>query len=390
MPFPPRLLRGLAWVLAVSLFLVALTLLARGSVLSAFAVAGLGLLFLPPVLERSRRLLGRDVPVGERVLVAFVLLVSLAFAANTDRERHEARVEAARVEQLAVAYGAERDSVLGRFEARIAGGEAELGIAETRRYAEVADDSLIRLTNIARAAIREHETDSIETELLAELGGVPASRSHRNLVLYRELVELRPTNMRYRERVRHYETQLAQDRARERAEQEAEKKREAERRTRALAQMRVEQDEMRGVNFYTDPASPRLLNSRTTLYYYIAHIPGSQPRLRMKLISTSGSWVFWRRAYVKVDEQVFRFDFGHFDVERDHAYGDVWEWVDVAARGDYLNAAVAIRDSGGPVKLRFEGEQYYRERTLGRGDVAAIGRVLYAFDALAADPSHRP
>ena len=166
----------------------------------------------------------------------------------------------------------------------------------------------------------------------------------------------------------------------------AEERAAREREARALRAMRKTVDEMKGVTFYYDPNNPRYINQRSGLFYYIAHRPGLSPVLRARAIYTGSEWVFFHTIFVKVDDEVFRFNFNHFDVERDNDYEGVWEWIDVPADGDWQRLANRLKAGAKNVRIRFEGSQYYRERTMSAADITAVRRVLDAYEYLRRNP----
>lgn len=166
----------------------------------------------------------------------------------------------------------------------------------------------------------------------------------------------------------------------------AEERAAREREARALRAMRKTVDEMKGVTFYYDPNNPRYINQRSGLFYYIAHRPGLSPLLRVRAIYTGREWVFFRTIFVKVDDEVFRFYVNYFDVERDNDYEGVWEWIDVPADGDWQRLANRLKAGAKNVRIRFEGSQYYRERTMSAADITAVRRVLDAYEYLRRNP----
>lgn len=166
----------------------------------------------------------------------------------------------------------------------------------------------------------------------------------------------------------------------------AEERAAREREARALRAMRKTVDEMKGVTFYYDPNNPRYINQRSGLFYYIAHRPGLSPLLRVRAIYTGSEWVFFRTIFVKVDDEVFRFYVNYFDVERDNDYEGVWEWIDVPADGDWQRLANRLKAGAKNVRIRFEGSQYYRERTMSAADITAVRRVLDAYEYLRRNP----
>jgi len=166
----------------------------------------------------------------------------------------------------------------------------------------------------------------------------------------------------------------------------AEERAAREREARALRAMRKTVDDMKGVTFYDDPNNPRYINQRSGLFYYIAHRPGLSPVLRVRAIYKGSEWVFFHTIFVKVDDEIFRFNFNYFNVERDNGYEGVWEWIDVPADGDWERLANRLKAGAKNVRIRFEGSRYYRERTMSAADITAVRRVLDAYEYLRRNP----
>jgi hypothetical protein len=348
-----------------------------------------GVAFLPPVLDALARWRGEPTPIGPRLIAVFVLLGLGGATLPLDLVRIERAAEAARIDSLATYFDTHQAGIFAEIEALVRDGSFDEAKERAAKYQELASDSLAALVAAADAGIEEAAVAAEEARLVSEVRGVPASETQRNLVLYRGLLALRPNNETYAERVDHYHAVEVREAERAREALEAARRREEARKERAVASMRVNRDDMRGINFYTDPASPRFVNSRSNLHFYISHRPGSPPTLRAKLTYKGRSWVFFRTAYIRIGEDVTRFSFSHFDVERDNGYGGVWEWVDEVADGSWRRVAETIATKGGPVRIRFEGDQYYREFTMSGADVAAVGRVLDVWQYLQDNPSRR-
>lgn len=282
------------------------------------------------------------------ILTAYAVPASSAGSLRTELESLRAELEATRAELDGYRYAPDR--LVAQVEDALAG--------------EAMDSAEYYLGLLVRYHPQTEERTAAEKSVSETVARIEAEKKAAA-----EKAE--------RERREAAEKRLAEERARK------------EREARSLRAMKKREDDMRGINFYQDPASPQYINSRSTLYYYIAHTPGRQPTLRAKLIYKGDNWVFFRTAYAKIGDEVFRFHFSHFDVERDNGYSGVWEWVDVVATGDWLRLANRLADSGGSVRLRFEGDQYYREVTMSAADARAVGRVLEAYRYLEQNPNTR-
>lgn len=247
----------------------------------------------------------------------------------------------------------------------------------------------------ARRAFIETEQGiaSLEQKALELVRPIPASDAVTNAAGYGVLAVLRPQNAEYTEKLSAYEVTATQQRqARreaERTEREsqraadlaARKKPFEDRRREILSKYRSEADKFSETTFYTHRNSPRYLNSRSTVYLYMG-IRNDRPYLRLKIIYTAESWLFFRRVQVFGDGDVRTLFTGNsFDVDRDNGSGKVWEWVDVAPTTSQVSA-LRLMATASEATIRFSGSEYRKDINLGRGDKAALGDVLADFDEL--------
>lgn len=152
----------------------------------------------------------------------------------------------------------------------------------------------------------------------------------------------------------------------------------------ALKGMVKKRDEMRSLTVWRDRAGPAFVNSRSWVGAYIMDPDNGPPFLRMVIYYKASEWLFIERYLVKVDGRDFRFipdDFGTDAVERDNGYEGIWEWWDVLAEGTRLPFLRALADAK-TATIRYEGQQYYRDRAIPASERASLARTLLAFDAL--------
>jgi hypothetical protein len=165
---------------------------------------------------------------------------------------------------------------------------------------------------------------------------------------------------------------------------EAKVRQEKERIARALRNMRTEVDEIKGVTWYYDRSSPRFINSRSAIYAYMGREKGGMPSLRLKNIFVNEDWLFIRQYTIKADSQPYTIDppqYGDGSVEQDNSGGDIWEWIDIPVQDRELEILRAIAGSRKAV-IRYEGKQYYQDRTISNAEKQAIKNVLAAKEFL--------
>lgn len=172
----------------------------------------------------------------------------------------------------------------------------------------------------------------------------------------------------------------------ENARRKDEEKKAAARRRTALAKLRKNTDEVKGITWYYDRSSPEYLNSRSNLFLYMGHRENSAPALRFKIQYVADDWLFIETYTIKADDQTFTISPGHFGAERDNGGGEIWEWYDVAADAREIEIARAIADAKKTI-IRHEGKQYRKDRTVSDREKQAIRNVLDAYDALRTAPA---
>lgn len=154
--------------------------------------------------------------------------------------------------------------------------------------------------------------------------------------------------------------------------------------SRALSAMRKTHDDIREIDFYTDRSTPDGHFRGKRVYAYLTVPKGSRPSLRLVIRYQSDEWLFVRSYTFKVDGRIFEIVPERSEIQRDNAaYLGVWEWLDTYAgvREEQLLEALAVAKSA---TLRYNGDQYYSDRAISQGELAAIRRVLDARQVLSA------
>jgi len=153
----------------------------------------------------------------------------------------------------------------------------------------------------------------------------------------------------------------------------------------ALRGMRKQHDDVKGITWYTDASVPTSHSDDQRLYLYIGKDDdGSAPFLRFVIRYAGSDWLFIEQYIIKTEARTFTLtpdDYGAAAVERDNGYGGVWEWWDVRATDEQrvlVDAVIASKHA----TLRYEGKQYYRDRTITDTERASLRRTLDAFTVL--------
>jgi hypothetical protein len=150
----------------------------------------------------------------------------------------------------------------------------------------------------------------------------------------------------------------------------------------ALQAMRKVEDKVQSVTFYYDKGSPQYINTRSEMWLYIAKAQGAQPELRLKITYVADDWLFIERFFFKTDKGTLELNPGSaFALKRDNEAGKVWEWYDAPVGPDELKVISAIVNSKETV-MRYEGQQYNKDRTLSAAEKQRLVSVIEASTAL--------
>lgn len=149
-----------------------------------------------------------------------------------------------------------------------------------------------------------------------------------------------------------------------------------------LNEFRVEDDPVRGMKFYYSKAQLYYADDRSYVFPYIGMNNDNEVWLCAEFHYTGDDWIFFKKITFAVDGKNTVKTFSYYnDIVRDHAYGDVWEFVNTGEGNQYEDLFRSIAGSSTTI-VRFEGDNYWYDLTVSQGDKDAIRKVLTTFDAL--------
>lgn len=167
----------------------------------------------------------------------------------------------------------------------------------------------------------------------------------------------------------------------ERRRREAAEREERRRREAAVANLRKKYDKVREVTWYHDRSTPEGHHSGSRVYLYMGQRDGGDPWLRFVIRYTGSDWLFIENYIFKIDGKTYTINTRYGEVERDNGYTTIWEWYDTNAGTKELEIARAIADSKEAI-IRYEGRQYYHDRTITAEEKRAIRNILTAYETL--------
>ncbi len=152
-----------------------------------------------------------------------------------------------------------------------------------------------------------------------------------------------------------------------------------------LATMKVEEDRVRNMKFYYPKGWRHYSDGwaadiKSFVLPYIG-MSGDDIWLRMVCNYTADDWVFFEKITFSVDGNNYYKYFSYNDVVRDNEGGDIWEYVDIEVGETEIEILKAIANSNETI-VRFEGDDYYRDVTIGADDKKGIADAITVYEML--------
>lgn len=142
-----------------------------------------------------------------------------------------------------------------------------------------------------------------------------------------------------------------------------------------LSSFKKNKDDFENITFYKDPRTPYYTNVNF-IYPYIGE-KENQYWLRFVLQYTSDDWLFINQAVLMIDGEKFIIS-GNW--ERDNNT-DIWEWLDIAVNESELIMLEKLGNSK-VAKVRYEGNQYHKDRTITTKEKNIIKKTLQIYENL--------
>jgi hypothetical protein len=143
----------------------------------------------------------------------------------------------------------------------------------------------------------------------------------------------------------------------------------------ALKSFKKNVDEFEGTTFYSDPRTPNYTN--VNFIYPYSGVKDDHAWLRLKMQYTSDNWLFINNAILLIDDEKFYIS-GNW--ERDNN-SQIWEWLDIQVRQNEYSILEKIASSKS-AKIRYEGNQYYKDRNITSKEKSIIKKTLEIYDLL--------
>lgn len=148
-----------------------------------------------------------------------------------------------------------------------------------------------------------------------------------------------------------------------------------------LEKLKFKEDEVTGITWYRDKSSTEYDNENSFQVYF-GKTEATLPSLRLRIQYADDNWLFIKHYIIKTDDNTFTIFANFKDINRDNDGRSVWEWLDIPVSSDsedyrMIKAIIASEKT----IIRFEGDQYYEDRTLTNKEKNALKNVLEAYEA---------
>lgn len=142
----------------------------------------------------------------------------------------------------------------------------------------------------------------------------------------------------------------------------------------AISRLKKTYDEFQDIYWYQSMSSPRYRNSNA-FYIYFGVQNGSKTPLRLVMQYYSSDWLFIKEAKISIDGTVYTISNTQWERDND---SDIWEWSDEPLNDRSLIEKIIKSKSA---FIRYEGNQYYDNRTISSSQKLALKQILDAYDA---------
>ena len=147
----------------------------------------------------------------------------------------------------------------------------------------------------------------------------------------------------------------------------------------ACANMTKKHDEFEKITWVRDRTSPVYTN-QNGIFLYFSQNDSAANNLRLRIQLLNDDWIFLKSYTFLIDGETYEYD-PRISRDNDHR---VWEWSDQPVNSNNKKIIDKILESKS-AKIRFQGRQYHKDKTITKSQITAMQRV---YDAYMADGCH--
>ncbi|WP_223584834.1 hypothetical protein [Sphingobacterium sp. GVS05A] len=148
----------------------------------------------------------------------------------------------------------------------------------------------------------------------------------------------------------------------------------------AIKSLRKKTDDIRSITWYSDKSTPQYTNSNS-FHLYFGTKKDAKPWLQLAINYTADDWLFIKRYIIKTDNDTYTINPSYSEINTDNGGGEIWEWYDVTVDQEKYKMIEDIIKSKNS-KIRHEGKQYYKDRTITQKEKQALQNILTAYKEL--------
>ena len=153
----------------------------------------------------------------------------------------------------------------------------------------------------------------------------------------------------------------------------------------AVSTFRTKYDQIKGITWYYPASAPEYVNTRSAVYPYIGKYDSGSLYMRVNFNYTGDRWVFFDGVIVSIDGSNYTLPNDAGDYQRDNAYGDVYESLDIVVDeyGTNYEQAMALMlpliARSEQTIVRFQGDERQYDLTVSQADKDGIMDILYGY-----------
>lgn len=138
---------------------------------------------------------------------------------------------------------------------------------------------------------------------------------------------------------------------------------------------------MREITWYYDKTTTQYADVNS-FHLYMGKTKDRNPFLRLKIQYSADDWLFIESYMLKVDGKTYNISEDSYgEIKTDNGSGEIWEWLDRYVSASEYEIVKAVANSKS-AKLRHNGKDYYKDRTITYKEKVALKNILNAYEAL--------
>lgn len=133
------------------------------------------------------------------------------------------------------------------------------------------------------------------------------------------------------------------------------------------------------VVWYEPKSRPAYIN-RNGIFCYFQTKDGRPCNFRFAIQYYADDWLFFKKVYFSIDSNAY--EYIPLNVETDHGDGMIWEWFDESVTSYSDIELIRALASAKQAKMKLEGRQYYKIKTITPAQIKDIKRTLELYEAM--------